>query len=333
MSQEKLIGTHSGTFHCDEALAIYMLRCLDEFKNAKVVRSRDAAVWDTCAILVDVGAVYDVKKCRFDHHQRGFEETFNNNEKTKLSSAGLIYKHYGKEFVSNVSGLKGSQLDTTYLKVYKTFIEAIDGIDNGVFQYPEHIASNYSINTGLSSRVGKLNPNWNEEEVDLEQRFEQASKMAGEELVAEILYRAKSWLPARSIVQAALEGRTTHHQSGQIVVMPQHCPWQEHLLDLEEEMGVAGLVKYVLYTDQAGAWRVQAVPAAKGSFQSRLALPEPWRGVRDESLSTLTGIKGCIFVHAGGFIGGNANFEGVLEMASNALDFAAESPQAKKIKA
>eukprot|EP00954_Amorphochlora_amoebiformis_P019276 1331619-Amorphochlora_amoeboformis.AAC.2 len=30
----KAIGTHSGTFHCDEALACYMLKLLPEFKAA-----------------------------------------------------------------------------------------------------------------------------------------------------------------------------------------------------------------------------------------------------------------------------------------------------------
>jgi hypothetical protein len=30
---------------------------------------------------------------RYDHHQRGFVETLNENYKTKLSSAGLVYKY------------------------------------------------------------------------------------------------------------------------------------------------------------------------------------------------------------------------------------------------
>ena len=30
-----LIGTHSGNFHCDEALACYMLRLLPEYKDAR----------------------------------------------------------------------------------------------------------------------------------------------------------------------------------------------------------------------------------------------------------------------------------------------------------
>ena len=86
------IGTHNGTFHCDEALAVFLLRQTDTYKNAELIRTRDPAVLETCEIIVDVGAVYDPEKLRFDHHQRGFSQVFGHGFETKLSSAGLIYR-------------------------------------------------------------------------------------------------------------------------------------------------------------------------------------------------------------------------------------------------
>jgi uncharacterized UPF0160 family protein len=56
-------------------------------------RSRDPTVLDDCDIVVDVGAMYDERKRRFDHHQRGFTEVFGHGFSTKLSSAGLVYKY------------------------------------------------------------------------------------------------------------------------------------------------------------------------------------------------------------------------------------------------
>jgi uncharacterized UPF0160 family protein len=38
------IGTHSGNFHCDEALACHMLKKLPEYRDAVIVRSRDTEV-------------------------------------------------------------------------------------------------------------------------------------------------------------------------------------------------------------------------------------------------------------------------------------------------
>lgn len=45
-------------------------------------------------IVVDVGGVYSDEHRRYDHHQRGFSEVFGHGgfDKTKLSSAGLVYK-------------------------------------------------------------------------------------------------------------------------------------------------------------------------------------------------------------------------------------------------
>jgi hypothetical protein len=102
----KKIGTHSGSFHCDEALACFILLQTEEFANAEIVRTRDPAVIAQMDIVVDVGAVYDPDARRFDHHQRGFHDTLDADHKIKLSSAGLIYKFV--EFFSfclRVSGL------------------------------------------------------------------------------------------------------------------------------------------------------------------------------------------------------------------------------------
>lgn len=79
-------------------------------------------------------------------------------------------------------------------------------------------------------------------------------------------------------------------------------------------------ILYVLYKDKSDSWRVQAVPAGLGSFESRKKLPLEWNGLRDDILSEKAGIPRCIFVHATGFIGGNECFEGALGMAVKALE-------------
>lgn len=52
---------------------------------------------------------------------------------TKLSSAGLVYKHFGKQIVADAMGQPSDSpaVETTWLAVYKYFMEAVDGIDNG----------------------------------------------------------------------------------------------------------------------------------------------------------------------------------------------------------
>jgi len=91
-----------GSFHCDEALACWMLTQLPEYKDARIVRTRDPAVIEKADIVVDVGAVYDPATHRYDHHQREFTGTFDDKHKIRLSSAGLVYKHFGKRVISEL---------------------------------------------------------------------------------------------------------------------------------------------------------------------------------------------------------------------------------------
>lgn len=179
----KLIGTHSEAFHCDEVLATAMLLRTAEYKNAIIVRTRDQEIIDKLDIVCDVGGVFDVEKKRFDHHQKTFTETFVSDkvreaqnpeelkesqeaaakEVTKLSSAGLIYKFFGKEVLTQIAGeykktLNEEQLERLFKKLYKSFIMEMDAVDTGVKCATE---MKYETNTDLGRMVGLYNGPWN----------------------------------------------------------------------------------------------------------------------------------------------------------------------------
>jgi len=315
----KTIGTHSGTFHCDEALACFMLKQLPQFADAHITRTREAELLNQLDIIVDVGGVYDPARHRYDHHQIGFTETLDENHSIKLSSAGLVYKHFGREIIKNhIKEISVNELEAIFYKVYDEFIEAIDGIDNGVDRYPQEIRPRYRVHTDLSSRVGNLNPRWNDPQPNQDGQFSKAMRLAGEEFLDSIEYYFRGWLPAQSLVKEAIEKRYEIHPSGQIVCLHQYCPWRDYLFEVERELKVDPLIKYVLFGDTAGtSWRVQCVPESSSSFKNRLDLP--WKGFRDDQLSEHSGIPGGIFVHISGFIGGNKTYEGTLAMAVAAL--------------
>jgi uncharacterized UPF0160 family protein len=84
-----------------------------------------------------------------------------------LSSAGLIYKYFGREILANILGETWSELaaqyssddiEKMYEKIYKTFFLEIDALDNGVKQAEE---KKYNIHTNLGLRVSRYNKAWN----------------------------------------------------------------------------------------------------------------------------------------------------------------------------
>lgn len=64
-----IIATHNGKFHADEVFAVSLLKRLDRFADAEVVRTRDPEVLKTADVVVDVGGQYDPATHRYDHHQ------------------------------------------------------------------------------------------------------------------------------------------------------------------------------------------------------------------------------------------------------------------------
>ena len=139
MKNLKKIGTHNGAFHVDEILACAMLKKLPEYADAEIIRTRDPKILDECDIVVDVGGVFDPKTHRYDHHQKSFTHSMStlipeSPFVTKLSSAGLVYVHFGKKLIAQIIEKPESDplVETIFVKVYKKFMEEIDANDNGI---------------------------------------------------------------------------------------------------------------------------------------------------------------------------------------------------------
>ncbi|CAD5223705.1 unnamed protein product [Bursaphelenchus okinawaensis] len=337
-SSDKYIGTHNGKFHCDEVFGCWMLQQLPQFKDHIILRTRDPEVLSTCDIVLDVGGVFDHKAKRYDHHQREFCETMATlsctiedgkmvtrktlQYNTKLSSAGLIYAFYGKEVIKailNDEKVDDETVDFYYDRLYKHFVESVDAIDNGIKSHDE--PSKYIIPVSLEGLVEDLNPPWNEDESP-DVKFEEAMKVVGTIFRDKVLYIHKSWMPARKIVEDAVNSRFDVHESGRVIVLEQCCPWKQHFFMIEEEQSIGGKIVYAIYPgDKDGnSWRIQSVPVSENTeFDNRWPLPQDWRGVRDNALAEKIGIKTASFVHATGFIGGAKTKEAAILMADKAF--------------
>lgn len=338
--KQVVIGTHSGIFHCDEILAIFMLQQLPKYRNTSIVRTRDESVLATCDIVVDVGSVFDPERSRFDHHQKTFQHTLSSLRpelgekwsKVRLSSAGLIYTFFGEQVIREILK-REKDVDVTdeclrrvYEKVYEYLIQEIDGIDNGVPQFPEEPV--YRISTDLSARVGTFNSQWNStKEFDEMAQFEKAKALVGAEFIDKVLYYGTVWWPARSIVEEAIRNRHEVHPSGEIIELSQMCPWKQHLYDLEKAHSIEGQIKYCIALGGPNDWRVICVPLTATSFVCRKFLPEPWRGIRDDQLRIVAKCADAKFCHATGFIGGAESREGILDLASKSVAFVADASE------
>lgn len=78
----------------------------------------------------------------------------------------LIPRHFGKHIIARRLGLPETHENVELLwhTLYAELIESVDAIDNGINLTDGALA--YAQRTDLSSRVKRLNPNWNEPTTD-----------------------------------------------------------------------------------------------------------------------------------------------------------------------
>lgn len=339
------IGTHDGTFHCDDVTACFMLKQLDRFKDHDIVRSRNPEVLAKAEIIVDVGGELDIEKLRLDHHQRSFNQTIkdyhpnlkttNPNKPVRLSSSGLVYALFGKDLITKLLDLgtsynelndeTKSMVDATFGKAYTEFFEEIDAIDNGVeIASGDNIVYNYHINSGISTRVGFMNPLDKDASAELRlKQFHASMKLVGDEICEGIKFLGQVWWPKRQQFRQFVINREKFDPSGQIVLLDTDnlIGWKSSLLELEEELGIVGQIKYIIFNDNSSEspWRATGVPTSLKSFGLRVPLKEEWRGKRSEELQKASGVQDAVFVHMSGFTGGAKSLEGMKSLVRQSL--------------
>lgn len=341
------IGTHDGTFHCDDVTACYMLKSLDRFKDHDIVRTRDPEKLAQAEIVVDVGGELAVDTLRLDHHQRTFQQTIrdyhpnikvtNSNKPVRLSSSGLVYSIFGKDYITKQLKLGKTyadvkdhaetkrMIDKIYERAYLEFFEEIDAVDNGVdIVSGENVVYNYYINSGVSSRVARFNPH-NKDATPEErlENFKKAMNMVGSEIEEGIKFLGEIWWPRSQQFREFVLKREQFDPSGQIVYIDSDdlVSWKSALYELEEELNIVGQIKFVVYTDVTATspYRATAVPLEMKSFKCRTPYKEEWRGKRDEELQQVSGVSDATFVHMSGFTGGALSLVGIKSLVRKSL--------------
>lgn len=353
----KIVGTHSGCFHADEVLSVAMIKYIPEFKNFWIIRSRNKEILDKADIVVDVGGKYEPENNRFDHHMRDFKHVHDEVYKIKLSSAGLVFKHFGKTIIENAlkhlknqkinlnsnnenenknensntnnndifanksEAAKNQELSLIYDKLYYNFIAYVDGQDNGINQYPDDIAPKYVNTTSYPNRVARLNPEWCEPSACQSERFKLALDVAESEFLDQLKFIAFVYFPAYSLVKDAFEKRFETHPSGKLLYFDFGFPWKSHLKQIEEERKLKDEEKvlFAVVKNSAEDYRLTTIPASEGSFKFRKGIAKDWRGLELGKLAEVSGIEDIVFVHTSGFIGGAKTKQSVLRMAEASL--------------
>jgi len=290
------VVTHSGTFHADDVFAFAVLQAaLDDIT---LIRTRDPAPMADADIVFDVGGVYAPGRGRYDHHMRDLPRR---PDGTPYSSVGLIWRDYGRAALPRlVPGIEGGAIERVWRDIDTGLVLAIDMADNGIA----------SISPGhLSVLIEAFNPTWDSQQ-SYDAAFREAAA-AARGILVRACRQAQADARAAGLVLAAAETSP----DPRVVALDRKLPWEKAI----HEGGLRDLLFVIYPNEDKTAWYCRAVPPESGSFDQRLSLPDPWRGLQDEAFSQVAGIPDGIFCHPSGFICGARSLSSARHLAELAI--------------
>ncbi|KAK6090972.1 hypothetical protein P3W45_000217 [Vairimorpha bombi] len=288
--------THNGRFHYDELLASAILTKI--YPESTIIRTRDSKVISTGDIVYDVGGVYDPSRNLYDHHQPTFTETYSSDYNIKLSSAGLVYKHFHESFLSlyNIHPT-GTLYKKLTKKIYKEFFLGADAQDNGYNIYGEiKPRTIYAMISLYNSEDNLISDQQNE-------NFRKALTIVSKDLDLYINHVITSWYNKYKELEILI------NQTDDYILVSDVYYSYDLILEIEKENNKN--ILFLVYPSD-DLYKIRAINTDTTNFSLKCPLKKEWRGRRGDELNSM--IKGAGFVHSSGFIGTNKTKEGAIKM-------------------
>ena len=276
------IYTHDGTFHSDEVFAIALLKKFIN-GNVEITRTRDEFILknakkDKNSFVIDVGGEYKEKYKNFDHHQRSFNRTWENDNDILLSSCGLVWKYLRKKGYTK-------KIDPEVLEVIENdLIKKIDMHDNGIRKWP------------LSSMVSLCN----REESSIED-FEKAVQVA-EIYLDNIFYQEKK---NHEKYFDFLNDLEKYDESSRFFISSHTIKDGRVLNKISRDKNALFLIYPQFDDNDIESWMIKSVNRYQDNGELENAKPpEEWFGLTGKELFRRSNMKGLLFVHKTGFLMG-----------------------------
>lgn len=282
------IITHSGSFHLDDVTSYAILNKI--FPQNELIRTRDMDVINTGDIVFDVGLVYDEVKF-FDHHQRNSPTR---PDGTMYSACGLIWKHFGRQFLEGL--VPNGSIEEVWTNLDNSFIRHIDLDDTGTVNMTP---------VSLSEIVNEFNPSFDGVK-DFDGNFRQAAN-----LVLGVILRKIEKIAAGLRAKFAVFKALVNRPHPQILVLDQGMPWKKTIGENQE-------VVFCIHPGESD-WCLYTRPSEKDYNTPRKRLPHTWAGRTGAELEKISGVPGALFCHTARFIATAKTFEAAYAMALKAL--------------
>lgn len=287
---------HAGSFHADDVFCVATAKIINQDAAYERLDSsrHDLTDMKNGIVMADIGGGI------LDHHQNNVPER---DDGIMHCAFSRLWLYAGVSVIRQIiKRISDEDACKVCRNIYDGLIRTIAIEDNGISMNPNGIYS-------IGMLIEHMMPNWNETDT-IDERFEEAVKAAEAFLICEIR-NAYATIAASCLVEDACR-----NMKNGIIVLEKTVPWEETVCAYADAL-------MVIFPSNRGGYCMQLVPVEAGSFDTRISVPESWKGKRDKDAQSE--MDGMYFCHKSGFL---SCFE-TEEQAINAAAYVTISNQKK----
>ena len=277
------IQVHPGTFHLDDIICCVQAKILNE--NVKIIRE-DAVNKDSNIVTGEI--IADVGLGRFDHHQKDAKIR---EDGYKHCAASLLWEFWGKDVIRAIyTDISDDELNISWKVVNDTMMKTLSITDNGIIV--DKAVKFDSATNGMSSIVGLFNPTWTErvQPAEIDERFNKLVDM-----LIPVFKRYIHSVMDETEAEIAVEELIKRNNNKNILVLDRYISWERAVCNHPE-------IVMVIYPSLRGGWNIQLAPQDYGSFETKIKVPDSWKGFKYMGNGSSRAYPGMTFCHATGFI-------------------------------
>lgn len=300
MINKIIIGTHNGIFHCDEVVAIAIIKMLyQNVTDIEIIRTRDINILNSkCNMLIDIG------NGKYDHHQKGGNGKRING--VSYASAGLVWKDFGMLLIEKIckNYLNTVEMNEIFNSIDENIIQKVDMEDNGEgeLEHPFKFISTFL-------------PLWYEKFQDYDSNFNDALNYT-----IGIFRHIINYDISVKMASKEIDNNIKNQRIGNILLLPsQTMPWVDKVINYNDK-NLEDCIDFVVFKYPTGGYALQCVPLSlNDKFSQRISLPEEWAG-ETINLSIISGVDSAILCHKGRFFARANEFEDIIKMCEIATN-------------
>ncbi len=297
---DKTYFTHTSIFHLDDVTGCSI--CELSGRTEFIVRTHDINQLGDLGVKGDYGKKYDPNNDYYDHHQTEMYR----EDGYMFATAGLVWKHYGKEAIVNIieEPLSDDMIDEIHQSIDRRLMKGIDAVDaDNSFKTKSYCAGGEVKVMNISEMFGYLN---SDDINDNDLEFYSAKELMKKIIIKMVDFSYK-------YIKAKSEFYDNLNIENGVAIASKNFPWRS-LVHEHNDNNKDNPIYYIIFPSQRPETEYMMFALSQKNSRNTIFPIEKYDGYEDDK-------EDNDFIHVGKWCAASDHLSILLKLAEHSMTF------------